>query len=544
MPRICKWMLVLLLSISACLRGQEVVRSGNIDAQTIGRETAETVRDETVRGETEHNLDLAKLAAYIEQARSDWQVPGLAVAIVRDDQVLLSRGFGVKQVGEPEAVDQQTLFAIASNSKAFTSAALAILVDEGKLAWDDHVSRYLPWLKLKDPLATSDLRIRDLLCHRSGLGTFSGDLLWWGTSYSPRQVLERAVELEPAGPFRATYGYSNLMFLAAGQVIEVVSGMPWTDFIRTRLLEPLQMERTVTSVRDLVSRGNFATPHKTLADRSEPLPWMNWDTMAAAGGIISSADDMSQWLRLQLRHGALTPESRLFSEKQSATMWQAQMPISVTENYQRLYPSTHFRAYGLGWVLSDYQGRKVIGHGGGYDGMYSEVALVPEENLGVVVLTNSMTSISPAITYHILDGLLAGEDNDWSAKLRGSFLESRQAFQKKIETAITPSVEGTRPSHPWNEYAGTFRCPMYGDARVELEHDALVLKLLPNPDLVADLEHLHYDTFVIRWRKKFAWFEAGTVTFIANPRGKFSRLVFDVPNDDLWFYELKFERVE
>lgn len=497
--------------------------------------------------ETTSDVSVAELCQYIEGARVAWQVPGLAVAIVKDDQVVLSRGFGVTQTGQTTAIDEHTLFAIASNSKAFTSAALAILVDEGKIRWDDPVRSYLPWLQLRDPL-TRDLRVRDLLCHRSGLGTFSGDLLWWGTDYSPREVLERAAELEPAAPFRAAYGYSNLMFLAAGLVIEQVSGQAWSEFVGQRILQPLQMNRTITSVRDLLSQGNFATPHKTFLDRSEPLPWMNWDSMAAAGGIISSVHDMSRWLQVQLRHGQFSASDqsalRLFSAAQSHAMWQAHTPMTVSDAYQRRYPSTHFRAYGLGWSLSDYLGRKVVSHGGGYDGMYSQVVMVPEEKLGMVVLTNSMTSISASITFRILDSYLKGSPRDWSSEQLEEFKKSREAFDRRIQEVIQPVASNTRPSHVVSEYVARFRCPMYGDAVVDSEDGKLVLKLLPAQSLVADLEHLHFDTFVVRWRSESAWFGSGTAHFVANSRGKFTKLELDIPNDDLWFYELKFQRLD
>lgn len=484
------------------------------------------------------------LNKYVEEKRTEWEVPGLAVAVVHEDRVVFEQGFGSRELGKSEAVDEHTLFAIASNSKAFTSAALAMLVDEGKVSWDDHVSDYLPWLKLKDQHASADLRVRDLLCHRSGLGTFSGDLLWWGTDYSPEEVLRRAAELEPAAPFRARYGYSNLMFLAAGEVVHAVSKQTWGEFIGSRVFEPLGMDRSITSVRGLIEKGNFATPHKTFSDRSEPILWTNWDTMAAAGGIISSVHDMSHWLRLQLRLGTLPDGDDLFSRRQSQTMWQAHMPITVSASYRSRYPSTHFRAYGLGWGLSDYEGRKVIGHGGGYDGMYSQVVMVPEENLGIVVLTNSMTSISPAITYRIMDRVFGNEQKDRSSSMLKSFKDGRKSFEKRIQDAITPVVKETKPSHELADYTGSFRCPLYGKATIELQDGKLVLTGLPNPKLVADLEHLHYDTFKLNWRNDFAWFGSGTIHFVADSRGKFQKLEFDVPNDDLWFYELNFSRIE
>jgi CubicO group peptidase (beta-lactamase class C family) len=487
---------------------------------------------------------LARLDAYIAQARADWGVPGLAVAIVRGDEVLLSKGYGSLEAGQQQPVDEHTLFAIASNSKAFTAAALAMLADEGKLGWDDHVSDYLPWLKLKDPWATAELRVRDLLCHRSGLGTFSGDLLWWGTGYSAREVLERAAKLEPAAPFRTKYEYSNLMFIAAGEVVQAASGLSWAEFVQQRIFAPLGMSRSIVSTRDLPAKGNYATPHKTYPGRSQPIAWMGWDNMGAAGGIISSAHDMASWMQCQLRQGIIRDTLALFSAAQSREMWQAHTPIPVTEGSLRRFPTTHFRAYGLGWSLSDYHGHKFVGHGGGYDGMYSQVLMVPEKRLGVVVLTNSMTGISPAITYKVLDAFLGAPERDWSAENLPGFQRSLERFEQRIAETIAPAAADTRPSRPLEAFTGAYRCPMYGDAQVALENGRLVLRLLPNPELVADLEHLHYDTFVARWRKDFAWFGAGTVHFVSNARGLFDRIELEVPNDDLWFDEIGLRRVE
>jgi CubicO group peptidase (beta-lactamase class C family) len=484
------------------------------------------------------------LDQYVAKAQQDWQVPGLAIAVVQNDKVLLSKGYGLKRVGTSDPVDQDTLFAIASNSKAFTAAAIAILVDEQKLAWDDQVSKYLPWFKLQDEVATKEMRIRDLLCHRSGLGTFSGDLLWWGTEYQPREILERAYHLEPASSFRSNFGYSNLMFLAAGEIVSTVSGKPWTQFVRERILDPLEMNRTICSVRDLTSQDNFATPHKTTHDQSIPIPWMNWDAMAAAGGIISSANDMSHWLRLQLRNGQLNASQRIFSEGVGHEMWQSHTPLRLPLAPSTRFPSVHFRAYGLGWSLSDYQGRKVVGHAGGYDGMNSNVLLVPEEQLGVVVLTNSLTPISNLLTYRAVDTIMGTAVKDFSQDVLEEFRKSSSEFQDRITKVTTPVAEGTMPSHPLTDFVGKYRCPMYGDATVSVENDTIVLRLHPFKMLVADLKHLHYDTFSIRWRTEFAWFNSGTAHFVADSRGKFQRIELDVPNDDLFFHEIKLTRVE
>ncbi|MFO0014565.1 MAG: serine hydrolase [Planctomycetota bacterium] len=488
--------------------------------------------------------EIAALDARIEQMRREWEVPGLSVVIVENDQVLLCKGYGVRKAGAEAPADEHTLYAIASNTKAFTAAALAILVDEGKVRWDDPVSKYLPWLRLSDPLASSDLRVRDLLCHRSGLGTFSGDLLWWGTPYSPREILERSVHLKPENPFRGGYGYSNLMYLAAGEVIQAASGQSWSEFVQQRFLRPLAMERTRVSVTDLAGMENVATPHKTLLDQSVPIPWMNWDSMAAAGGIISSASDMSAWLRMQLREGQLADGTRLFSPESSYAMWQPHTILPISKARSLRFPSNHFRAYGLGWLLADHHGVKLVGHSGGYDGMYSEVLMIPERSLGIAVLTNSMTSIGNAIVYTVADRALHAPERDWNAEGLQQFRKSRVEFYERIATATKAIAEGTKPSHPLEAYTGLFECPLYGKAAVESMDGKLRMQFFPYGELTATLEHLHYDTFVLKWDKSFAWFEEGTAHFVADATGQFVRIELNVPNDDLWFHELKLSRIK
>ncbi|MEX2610541.1 MAG: serine hydrolase [Gemmatimonadota bacterium] len=486
--------------------------------------------------------DVAALDAYIARARQDWQVPGLAVAIVKDGRTVLARGYGERHMSERGAVDEHTLFAIASNSKAFTSALLAMLVDEGALSWDDRVRDHLPWFQLYDPYVSSQMRIRDLLSHRSGLGTFSGDLLWYGTPYSAEEVVRRARHLPPADAFRASYGYSNLMFIAAGEVIRAVTGQPWPEAVRARILDPLDMARTVTSTDHLRNRDNVAQPHGLWDGQLVPFPWQNWDAMAAAGGIISSVSEMAEWLKTQLARGATPAGDTLWTERQSWTMWEVHTPLAVSAGTQRLYPSTHFRGYGLGWSLNDYLGRKLVSHGGGYDGMYSRVVLVPEEGLGMVILTNSMTGISTAIANRIVDAYLGGAARDWSTLLLDREREATAAEAARRAKVIERTVAGTAPSLTLEAYAGTYGGAMYGDATVALEDGALVLRILPNPELVADLRHLQFDTFVIEWRRPWPWFGAGVAQFVLDPAGQVREMRLDVPNQDLWFHELEMTR--
>ena len=486
--------------------------------------------------------DPGALDRYIAEARADWGVPGLAVAVVKDGEVVLAKGYGVRDMRGSEPVDEHTLFAIASNTKAFTAAALAMLVDEGKLSWDDRVRDHLPWFQLYDPYASAEMRIRDLLSHRSGLGTFSGDLLWYGTGYSAEEVVRRARHVPQAFPFRGGYGYSNLMFIAAGEVVAAVSGEPWSAFVRRRILEPLGMDRTVLTTDSLPARDNVATPHGTWDGEPTAFPWYNWDAMAAAGGVISSVAEMARWLELQLDRGVVAEGDTLFRPARSWEMWTVQTPLAVSPGYQELYPSTHFRGYGLGWALNDYKGRKVVSHGGGYDGMFSRVVLVPEESLGVVVLTNSMTGISSAITNRVLDLYLGGDQRDWSALLRERAEEADAREAARRAKVVERMVTGTAPSLPLTAYAGSYEGPMYGAATVTVEDGGLVLRLLPNPDLVADLRHLQLDTWVIEWRRPFPWFGKGVAQFRLDPAGTVEELRLDVPNQDLWFHELELRK--
>lgn len=486
--------------------------------------------------------DVAALDRAIAGMRDAWNVPGLAVAIVKDGRVVLEKGYGVRELGHHDPVDEHTLFAIASNSKAFTAATVAMLVDEGRLGWDDRVRDHLPWFELHDPYAGRDMRIRDLLSHRSGLGTYSGDLVWYGTAYSPAEVVRRMRHLPPAGPFRGGYGYSNVMFIAAGEVVHAVSGVPWAEFVRNRILLPLGMRRTVVSVDSLPGRNNVATPHAVWEGTLRPIDWVDWDGMAAGGGIISSVHEMSEWLKLQLRGGTLPDGDTLFSPAAQWTMWTMHTPIAVTPAYQALYPSTHFRGYGLGWSLHDYLGRRVVSHGGAYDGMYSRVVLVPEEKLGLIVLTNSMTGVSTAIANTIVDAYLGGGVSDWGTVLLQREREADAAENRRRADAVRQTLPNTQPTLPLAAYAGTYSSDLYGSVEVALEHGQLVLRMTPYDRLVAQLNHLQVDTWRIDWRNPWAWFGSGTAQFVLDAAGRVTELKLAVPNQDLWFEELILHR--
>lgn len=487
---------------------------------------------------------LKEIDAYAEKTRADWNVPGVAIAIVKDDKVIFAKGYGVREIGKPEKVDENTLFAIASNSKAFTTASLAILVDEGKIKWDDKVSKYLTDFQLYDPYVTGELTIRDIVSHRSGLGTFSGDLLWYETDYTNDEILRRVRFLKPVNAFRGGYGYQNLMFIAAGRIVEKVSGKPWAEFVRERILTPLGMNNTKTSINDYKPGDNVAVPHNESGGKGlRALPQGNVDGAAGAVRINASVKDLSNWIRLQLGRGKFEGK-QIFSERQSWQMWQPNISIPISDASMKFNPTRHFYGYGMGWFLSDYQGRKVVSHGGGLDGMISETALVPEENLGLVVLTNSESPVNVILQNKILDVMLGvSPKRDWSAEYLQRTKQGEQAAAEEDKKIVAARVPNTKPSLALANYAGTYNAPLYGDATVAEENGKLVLRFSHSKNFVADLEHWNYDTFQIHWRPSVSYnFPRGFITFTIDKNGKSDEMKIDQPNNDFWFYELEFKR--
>jgi len=434
----------------------------------------------------------------VEELLQSWEIPGLAVTVVKDDQVLLTRGYGLREVEHPGRVDEHTLFAIASNTKAYTSASIGLLVQEGRLGWDDPVTKYLPFFRLYDPHATEMLTVRDLLCHRCGLGTYAGDLLQFSL-YSPREVLERVRYIPPAYPFRAGYGYCNLMFIAAGMVIEAVSGLGFDDFIRQRLFEPLGYMDAVTAPRFLGGRENIAIPHEEINGEVRPVSTRDDAGFGAAGSIWASAADVSNWLRFQLSGGMLNGGRIL----ESAILEETHTPhtfIPMLPEERRLFPTRHFTAYGLGWFMNDHNGRKVIRHTGGLDGMLSSTVLVPEEGIGIMVMTNKLPNMAyTALPYHLLDRLMGIEGRDWFKAYRLFEKESRAKLDEEKQKIVQARASGTHPSLPLEAFAGEYDAPIIGGAGLKVEDEGLRIQLGAHPDLSGSLTHWHYDSFMCKW---------------------------------------------
>ncbi len=490
----------------------------------------------------EQQKTIQALDEYYSKAFTDWNVPGMAIAIVKNDSLIFSKGFGVQEVGKPDKVDGNTLFAIASNTKAFTAAALAILVDEGKIKWDDKVIKYLPWFQLYDPYVTYNMTIKDLLCHRSGLATFSGDLLWFASIYSREEVIRRARFLKPVYGFRERFGYSNIMFLAAGEIVQTVSGQTWDDFVTERIFKPLKMARTNTTTKALAGLNNVAQCHTDFEGKVISIHYLNWDNIAPAGSINSSVIDMSKWIKLQLNKGKYGT-SQIFSPNRSREMWTPNTLQGVSSFSESLFPTTHFKAYALGWGVFDYLGRKIVSHSGGYDGMISYTCLVPEEKLGFVILTNKNSSLYNPLVYKTLDMFLGGKDTDWCAMmLENNKKQSEMDKKSKIEEE-QKRVKDSHPTLDLKAYTGIYGGDLYGNAKVTIENGELKIIFAPAPQFNAILKHWQYDTFSIQF-PDFPSLPKGKVTFVINASGNVEEMKVDVPNPDFDFTELAFKKFE
>jgi hypothetical protein len=331
------------------------------------------------------------------------------------------------------------------------------------------------------------------------------------------------------------------MFIAAGEVIRAVSGKGWDDYVKEHFITPLHMTRTVTSTNALKSTSNVAMPHKPEEGHETPIPWVNWDNMGAPGGIISSSDDMLKWIAMQLNHG-MTGQDTFFSTASQATMWTPHNNFTVSSRAHELYGRT-FSGYGLGWGLNDYQGHYTVSHTGGYDGMYSSVMLLPYDHIGIVVLTNSMHSIGTMLSYEIIDRLLNMPQHDW--KDRGLKQDAGTLDNKasRVKERLAAHVLNTKPTMSAEEISGLYHDPMYGDIRIEREGDQLMINFTASPGLKSKLIHWHYDVYQIDWLEPQAWFSFGTVQILIDNNGHPAKLLFDVPNDDIFFEEINAVRV-
>lgn len=458
---------------------------------------------------------------YVARAVADWNVPGLAIAVVRNDSVLFARGYGVRRLGSPERVSIHTLFANASTTKAFTALTIGLLVDGGSVQWDTPARQYLPELTLADLYASREVTIRDLLSHRIGFGDPA--YLWYGIEASDAEILRRLPYVRPQSSFRSRYAYNNIGYAVAGMIAARVAGTTWDELVRTRILEPLGMRETVTRSADLVKFADVAYPHDAAGNTLRPIEASGLvDGIAPAGAMYSTVSDMAIWLRFLLNRGRLG-EGRLVSDSVLDELFRPQTLI----RREQFYPTAaltgaNFTAYGLGWFLQDYRGDLVAFHTGSIDGMVAIVGLLPARRLGVVVFANrDHAELRHALLFRAFDVYGGyGTDRDWSAATKQLYDSLDHEARERRLARDRQRITGTTPSLPLQAYAGIYADSAYGTVEIRLDGTRLVLRR--SSFLQADLEHWHFDTFRAVWRNR--WIGDELVTFGLGPDGNAASL--------------------
>ena len=480
--------------------------------------------------------DAAPSAAFdqrVEQLRKDMGVPGVTIAIVENGETTLARGYGIRGLADRQPVDADTIFSTGSTGKAFTTAALAILVDEGKIKWDDKVIDHMPDFRMYDPWVTREMTIRDLLVHRSGLGLGAGDLLFLPRSdLSRKESVRRLRYIKPATSFRSAYAYDNVLYMVAGQLIEEVTGQTWEQFVKERIFRPAGMINSTVDSRGRLGTANRARPHarlngaiRGLGDQV-PLDEVESDlgnNGAPAGGLAISANDMSKWLTLQLARGDLPGEARLFSEASSAQMWQPVIVQPISQSPPDLKPAQPmFSTYALGWTVQDYRGAKLVWHGGAVLGSLAAVALIPERNIGIYIAANSEEGeLVRGLLYELLDHYLGLPQHRWPEKLK-DFKATRAAAAVKMLQAPAAKPADIGPSLPIARYVGQYSDPWYGTITVRQAKGQLAIDFPHSPGMTATLQHHQYDTFRTVFADKSI--EPAYVTFSLDADGKVDRI--------------------
>lgn len=472
-----------------------------------------------------YNLD-----ADVTRVMQAFDVPGIAIAIVKDGKVVATRGFGVRKLGESAPVDAKTLFEVASNSKAFTAVALAMLVDEGKLAWDDPVTKHLPDFQMYDAYVTHEMTVRDLLTHRSGLGLGGGDLLWWPTTnFSTDEIIEKLRYIKPATSFRSAYAYDNLLYIVAGKIIAVKSGKSWGDTVREKILVPVGMTGTTTSLAENTGIVDQSSPHSQINDRItvvKPIPVPN---AAGAVGINTNAEDIAKWMQVLLDDGKIASSGgnpvRLYSDARAKDLWTAQTPIRISEPAAALAATRpNFSAYGLGFQLRDYHGQKVAMHGGALVGFYSRVVLVPQSKLGIAIFTNAESGGAlNALQYRLLDHYMGIPPTDWIGIVGGQDKAMHATEQARLKITGASRAAASKPALALVDYDGEYQDAWYGRATIRHVGKKQIMTFSRTPDLTGELEHFQHDTFIVRWKERN--FNADAyVTFALNPDGSIERM--------------------
>lgn len=471
------------------------------------------------------SFDPNEFNSYVEQAIEEWDVPGLAVVVVKGDSIVFEKGYGVRELGKQEPVTSATLFAAASTTKAFTAAAVGILVDEGKLQWDDPVVEHLPSFKLRDPYLTRLITVRDLLTHRAGLP--NTDFLWIDPATSTEEIVQRLEHVETVYPLRSGFIYQNIMYAVAGELIEKVSGSSWEDFLRTRILEPLSMERTFPTRAGSRGAGNIARPHDYAGEELIAIEDSHADAIGPAGSMWSNVADMSRWLRFLLRGCETETGEDLLEKSTCEELFKPQVVLPSPMYPTAQITEPNWNTYGLGWFQHDYEGRKIDFHTGSLSGMVAIAGLIRDEKLGVYVLGNrDHAEVRHALLYRVFDLFDNDPPRDWSSEIKELYDGIREKQQKARLKADSVQVAGkqpnTNPDFSVEAYTGTYEHPLYGKVEIIGSGDELRFAYGVNR---GKLVHWHHNTFRLESDKPEND-SRPLVTFTADASGKPRKVVF------------------
>ena len=477
----------------------------------------------------------ADLDRYAKRTLEAFDVPGMTVAIVEQGRPNDIRSYGVRKLGEPAKVDEHTLFAIGSTTKAFTTALLAILVDEGKLTWETKVADVLPGFKMYDPYVSSEMTVRDIVTHRSGLGPGAGDLLFFPpTNFTRAEIIHKLRFIKPVTSFRSAFAYDNLLYIVAGEVIATLEKSSWEEVVRKRILAPLKMNETTTTSA-LPAGANRAWPHARVSSDVRGLGPMSAlsevttvDVAAAAGALNSNGAEIARWLELQLNSGQdAKTNTRLFSEAQAREMWTPQTLLPPAPAIKRIeLARADFRAYALGWSVSEYRGAMVVSHAGGVPGMVTLFTIVPERHVAFALFTNAEEpGALSSMQFRLLDHYLGLKSPDWITEVHETFNERLEKAKEQLAASKEEGKEeqaGKGPSLSLEKYAGRYRDAWYGTVTIERDGDAMSIRFDHTPSMRGKLEHVRYDTFRTRWSDRNI--EDAYVTFALNPDGSIERV--------------------
>ena len=478
-------------------------------------------------------VDQAELDAYLQEKVAAYDIAGLSIAILKDGEVDFEKAYRFANRKEKTELKTDAVFGIASLSKAFTATAIGMLVDEGKLKWTDKVSQYIDAFELSDSYITQNITVIDLLAHRSGYDTFDGDLLWYGTNYDRKEIIRRFAKYPMTYGFRANYGYQNIMFIIAGEIVEKVSGISWDKFLKQRIFEPLEMNSTFTKIDEIPSKQAIAYPHvKGNLDQLR-----SYHNSGGAAAISSNVIDLAKWLQMWLNQGIVNGDTLLqASTFKKITNLQTPIPPSDFERSNGI----DFKGYGLGWFLMNYQGGKLAQHGGGLPGYISKIFFFPELKLGAVILTNDESSLPAALMYQIID-LYKQEPirEDW-AEL---YLNFSKRYQNRLSQEGEERKENRNKKAATNltkaQLVGYYSDKIYGEAKIELHNGELIFSMLPAKEIfTSTMKHWHYNTYQIKFKDKFL--PEGYLTFSTNSAGEVVGLKIDLPNPDFHFHKLDF----